>query len=154
MPNSAKVSRYGVALLVASGVIWVIAGVAFGSLIAVAYFQHGSLALAGVHSGYPADAVDQLAWDQFYINLYTAVIGLFAIVIGLAAFKRGETWAWHAMLIFVLNGLMTSVFDYLSWGGWYTVFSTLPAILALLLSARGFFTEENFERPSSGVIGA
>jgi hypothetical protein len=139
MLNLAKVSRYTVALLVASGVIWVIAGVAFGGLIAVAYSTHGSLALAGVGTGDPADAVRQLVWDQFYINLYTAVIGLLAIILGLKAFKRGETWAWYAIMVFVLNGVITSVFDYLSWGGWYTVFSTLPALLALLLSAKSFF---------------
>jgi hypothetical protein len=139
MLNLAKVSRYTVALLVASGVIWVIAGVAFGGLIAVAYSTHGSLALAGVGTGYPADAVRQLVWDQFYINLYTAVIGLLVVILGLKAFKRGETWAWYTIIVFVLNGVITSVFDYLSWGGWYTVFSTLPALLALLLSAKSFF---------------
>jgi hypothetical protein len=138
MPNSSKLG-YSVALLVASGLIWVIAGVAFGSLIAVSYLSNGSLTLAGVHAGYPVDAKRQLVWDQFYINLYTAVIGLFVIIIGLTAFKRGDKWAWYAMLVFVLNGLITSIFDYLSWGGWYTIFSTLPAILALLLSVRDFF---------------
>jgi cytochrome c oxidase subunit IV len=140
MADLAKVSKYNVALLVANGVVWVIPGVIFGGMVAVAYPSIGSLVKAGVGAaGYPADAVRQLAWDQFYINLYAAVIGLFSIMIGLTAFRRGETWAWFSILVLVLNGLITSVFDYLSWGGWYTVFASFPALLALLLSTKSFF---------------
>ncbi len=137
-----KVSKYVVALLVAGGLAWLIAGLFFGGSVAISYFSSGSLANAGIATpGYPAGAVRQLAWDQFYINLYSAVIGLFAIIIGLTAFRQGEKWAWYAILVLVLNGLITSVFDYLSWGGWYTVFATsLPMLLALLFSAKSFFS--------------
>jgi len=136
----AKVSIYIVALLLATSVAWIIAGVVFGGMVAVAYPSYDSLLKAGVGAaGYPAGAVRQLAWDQFYINLYAAVIGLFGIIIGVTAFRRGEKWAWYAILVFVLNGLTTSTFDYLSFGGWYTIFATLPALLALLLSTRSFF---------------
>ena len=142
MVNLAEVSKYAAALLVANGILWAVAGAVFGGTVAVAFPSYDSLLKAGIGAvaGYPADAVRQLAWDQFYINLYSVVIGLFAIMIGLTAFKRGEKWAWYATLIFVLNGLITSAFDYLSWDGWYTVFLTsLPALLALLLSTRSFF---------------
>ena len=142
MTNLVLVSKYAVALLVANGILWVIAGAVFGGTVATAYPSYNSLLKAGIGAaaGYPAAAVRQLAWNQFYIDLYSVVIGLFSIIIGLTAFKRSEKWAWYATLIFVLNGLITSVFDYLSWGGWYTVFvSSLPALLALLLSARSFF---------------
>jgi len=126
--------------VVTSGIIWVIAGVMFGGMVAVSFTSIGSLVSAGVgKAGYPADAVRNLAWDQFYINLYASVIGLFAIIVGLKGFRRGQIWAWYAILLFVTNGLITSVFDYLRWGGWYTVIpSTLPALLGLLLSTRSF----------------
>ena len=142
--NLAKVLKYASVLLVANGILWAIAGAVFGGMVAVAFSSYNSLLKAGIgaSAGYPAAAVRQLAWDQFYIDLYSVVIGLFAITIGLTAFKRGEKWAWYATLLFVLNGLITSIFDYLSWGGWYTVFLTsLPALLALLLSTRSFFPQ-------------
>jgi len=130
------------ALLVAGGLAWLIAGLFFGVSVAISYFSTGSLAKAGIAiPGYPAAAVRQLAWDQFYINLYSAVIGLFAIMIGLTAFRQGEKWAWYAILVLVLNGLITSVFDYLSWGGWFTIFATsVPMLLALLFSAKSFLS--------------
>ena len=141
MVNSAKVSKYAVGLVVASGVIWVVAGVAFGGMVAASFPSIGSLISAGVgKTGYPPDAVRNLAWDQFYINLYAAIIGLFAIIVGLKGFRRGEIWAWYAVLLFITSGLITSVFDYLSWGRWYTIIpSTLPALSGLLLSTRSFF---------------
>ena len=142
--NLVGVSKYAAALLVANGVLWAIAGAVFGGTVAIAFPSYNSLLKVGIGAaaGYPAAAVRQLAWDQFYIDLYSVVIGLFAIIIGLTAFKQGEKWAWYATLLFVLNGLITSTFDYLSWGGWYTVFLTsLPALLALLLSTRSFFPQ-------------
>ncbi len=143
MANLFKISKYAVALLVAGGLAWFIAGLFFGGSVAISYFSTGSLAKAGIATpGYPANAVRQMAWDQFYINLYSAVIGLFAIMIGLTAFRRAEKWAWYATLVLVINGVITSVFDYLSWGGWYTIFITsLPALLALLFSAKSFFPD-------------
>ena len=124
--NLARVLKCAAALLVANGILWAIAGAAFGGTVAVAFPSYNSLLKAGIGAaaGDPAAAVRQLAWDQFYIDLYSVVIGLFAIMMGLTAFKRGEKWAWYATLLFVLNGLITSTFDYLSWGGWYTVFLT------------------------------
>ena len=144
MINLTTVSKFATALLVANGILWAIAGAVFGGTVAVAFPSYNSLLKAGIGAaaGYPAAAVRQLAWDQFYIDLYSVVIGLFAIIIGLTAFKRGEKWTWYVTLLFVLNGLITSTFDYLSWGGWYTVFlSSLPALLALLLSIRSFFPQ-------------
>jgi hypothetical protein len=136
-----RVSKYAVALVVLGGAAWAIAGIAFGAMYAACYPSCGSgVAVPGSVAGYPRQALLYLTWDQFYINLYTTVIGLLAIVICLKAFRRGEKWAWYSILVLGVTGLITSAFDYLSWGGWYTGFlSSLPWLLGLLLSARSFF---------------
>jgi CHASE2 domain-containing sensor protein len=102
-------------------------------------------------AGFPAQAVQDLAWSDLYACLYIAAIGLLAIAIGLTAFRRGEKWAWYSILVFVLAGAVTGLLDYLSWGGWYTsVAFGLPAGLGLLVSARTFFQRRSTETsPSS-----
>ena len=108
---------------------------------AVCYPSCGSeVAVPGSTAGYPSQALLYLTWDQLYINLYTVAIGLLAIAIGLKAFRRVQKWAWYSILVLVVAGLITTAFDYLSWGGWYTgLLSTLPWLLGLLLSAKDFF---------------
>jgi hypothetical protein len=141
MLNPVRVSKYAVGLVVAGGVIWVAAGILYGGMIASCFPSCGSAVLAsGSTAGYPPDAVRNLAWDVTYANLYVAAIGLLGIFIGLKAFRRGERWAWYSILVLALTGIMTSLFDYLSWGGWYTFFffGLLP-LLGLVLSAKSFF---------------
>jgi hypothetical protein len=139
--SGVAVSKYAVALVVLGGVAWAVAGVVFWAVAAACYPSCGSgVAAPGGVVGYPSQALIDLTWDQFYINLYATVIGVFAVIIGLKAFRQGKKWAWYFMLIFVINGMITNVFDYLSWGGWYTgFFAFLPSLLGLILSARGFF---------------
>ncbi len=99
---------------------------------------------------YPPDAVRDLTWNQFYINLYTIAIGLLITLIGLKAFKRREKWAWYAILVFVVTGLITGLFDYLTWGGWYTIFfGPVPALLSLVISAKSFFRRQTLSATSS-----
>jgi len=143
MANPRAVSKYAVALVVLGGVAWTVAGITFGATAAACYPSCGSgVAVTGSSVGYPPQALLNLTWDQLYINFYAAAIGLIAILVGVKAFRRGEKWAWYAILVFVIVGIGTSIFDYLSWGGWYTgFFSFLPALLGLLLSAKGFFPE-------------
>ena len=94
MINLAEVLKYAASLLVTNGIFWAIAGAVFGGIVAVAFPSHNSLLKAGkgAAAGYPAATLRQLAWDQFYIDLYSIVIGLFAMLMGLTAFKRGESW--------------------------------------------------------------
>ena len=143
--SARKVSKYAVAFVVAGGVIWVIAAALYGGELVSCFPSCGSAVLAsGTTAGYPPQAISNLAWDEFYANLYIAAIGLLAIVIGLKAFRQGEKWAWYAILIFALTGVLTSLFDYLSWGGWYTIFVFgLPPLLGLVLSRKSFFPRKS-----------
>jgi hypothetical protein len=145
MADEATVSRYAVALVVLGGAAWTVAGIAFGATAAACYPSCGSgVAAPGSTAGYPPQALLNLTWDQLYINLYAAAIGLLAVVIGLKPFRRGERWAWYSVLVFVVIGVITNVFDYLSWEGWYTgFFAFLPWLLGLLLSAKSFFPRES-----------
>ena len=112
MPTLARVPRIAVGLVVAGGVIWVAAGVLYGIQVATC-FSCGSVVVApGVDtSGYSLTAIQTMAWDVLYANLYVATIGLRAIAIGLTAFRRGEKRAWLAMAIFAASGLFTAVLD-------------------------------------------
>ena len=153
MTRAVAVSKYAVALVVFGGAAWLIAGIAFGAIAAACYPSCGSgVAAPGSVAGYPAQAIINLTWDQFYINFYAAVIGLLAVIIGLKAFKRGEKWAWYSILVLVVMGAVTNVFDYVSWGGWYTGFFTfLPALLGLLISVRSFFPVQMKRPPRQAV---
>jgi hypothetical protein len=136
------------------GAIWVVAALLYGGLLISCFPACGSAVLPSGSSGtagFPAQAVQDLAWSDLYACLYIAAIGLLAIAIGLTAFRRGEKWAWYSILVFVLAGAVTGLLDYLSWGGWYTsVAFGLPAGLGLLVSARTFFQRRSTETsPSS-----
>jgi len=135
------VSRYGVALVIVGGGAWLIAGIVFGLVAAACYPSCGSGVVApGDVAGYSPQALLNLTWDQFYINFYSAALGMLVIAIGLKAFRRGQKWAWYSISVFVIVGVVTNLFDYMSWGGWYTgFFAFLPALLGLLLSANSFF---------------
>jgi hypothetical protein len=142
-----KVPTSAVILVVAGGAVWVVGGVLYGGLLASCFPSCGSQVLATGSSGtagYPPQAVRDLAWADLYANLYVVAIGLLAIAIGLRAFRRGEKWAWYSILAFALTGTLTSVLDYLSWGGWFTFFFFgLPALLGLVLSAKSFLRRES-----------
>lgn len=139
--DEARVPTVSVALVVAGGVIWAVAGVLYGAEV-VSCFSCPEVVLApGISAaGYPTEAIHNLAWDDLYANLYVVTSGLLATAIGLRAFKRGERWAWYAIAAFALSGVLTALLDYLAWGGWYTFFflGLLP-LLGLILSARSFF---------------
>jgi hypothetical protein len=34
--------------------------------------------------------------------------------------RRGERWAWLAIAVFALGGILTAALDEFAWGGWYT----------------------------------
>ncbi len=138
-----RVSRYAVALVVLGGVIWVIAAL-FYSIEVLACPTCADVVVApGVDTtGYSAAAIRTLAWDALYANLYVGTVGLLAIAIGLTAFRRGERWAWVAIAIVALAGILTAVIDELAWGGWYTfLFLGLVPLAGLVLSASSFFRE-------------
>jgi hypothetical protein len=92
-------------------------------------------------------ALRSLAWDDLYATTYVATLGLLAIILGLTAFRRGEKWAWYAIAVVVVAGVLTGLLDYLSWGGWYTfLFLGLPPLLGLVLAAKMLMTGQ----PGSG----
>jgi hypothetical protein len=131
---------YAVALVVLGGVIWLFAAALY-SFEVVSCPTCGEVVVApGVDSsGYSTAAIRTLAWDDLYANLYVAAIGLLAIAIGLTGFRRGERWAWWAVGVFVLAGILTAVIDELAWGGWFTfLFLGLLPLLGLALSTPSF----------------
>jgi hypothetical protein len=139
-----KPPSYAVFLVIAGGIIWTVGAVLYGALV-LSCFSCGSVVVgpgAGT-AGFPPSAIRSLAWDDLYSNLYVAVIGILAIAVGLRAFRRGERWAWYAVAVFVLAGMLTGLLDYMSWGGWYTfLFLGLPPLLGLVLSAKSFFSHQ------------
>lgn len=140
---SAKPPTYAVILVLASGIIWVVAAVLYGAQV-LSCFSCGAVVTGpGVNTtGFPPSAIRTLAWDALYSNLYVATIGLLVVALGLRAFRRGERWAWYAMAVFALAGVLTALIDYVSWGGWYTyLFLGLPSLLGLILSAKSFFSD-------------
>ena len=137
MTASARVPRYAVALVVLGGAIWVATSALYSAEV-VSCFSCGPVVVApGIDTtGYPPSAIRTLAWDALYANLYVATVGILAIAIGLTAFRRGERWAWYAIGVFVLAGIL----DELAWGGWYTfLFLGLLPLVGLALSARSYF---------------
>ena len=138
-----KPSKYATVLVVAGGMIWVVSGIAYGAIIAACFPSCSSQVLANGIANYPAQAVRDLAWEDFYSLLYAAVIGLLTISIGLKPFRQGQMWAWYATLIVAVAGILTGLLDYVSWGGWYTfLFLGLPAVLGLVISTPAFFPSE------------
>ena len=148
MTTTANVSTVAVALVVAGGVIWVVGGVLYSAQIVSCFTCPSVVVAPGVSTaGYPLAAIRSLAWDELYAAVYIATIGLLAIMIGLTAFRRGEKWAWYAIAVFVVGGVLTGLLDYLSWGGWYTILVLgLPALVGLILSAKILVTG----RPNTG----
>ncbi|MGO8948216.1 MAG: hypothetical protein ACLQUY_11255 [Ktedonobacterales bacterium] len=157
MAKSTRVSRVAVALVVAGGAIWVVSGVLYSAQIVSCFTCRSVVVAPGVGTtGYPIAAIRSLAWDDLYATVYVVTIGLLAIIIGLTAFRRGEKWAWYAMAAFVLAGVMTSLLDYMSWGGWYTflfLFLGLLPLLGLALSAKTILSAQpnSGKRDKSGV---
>jgi len=139
-------SKYAVALVAAGGGVWLVAGIAFGLELVHCFPNCGSIVLAsGTTSGFPAQAIIDLTWEDFYAYLYVAAIGLLTIFIALKPFRQGQRWAWYAVLAVVLTAFLTSLIDELSWGGWYTflLLGVLP-LLGLGFSARNvFFSSED-----------
>ena len=144
--------KLAVALVVLGGVIWLLAGVAYGAAVAACSTCAEWVVADGVDtSTFSPAAVQNLAWADLYATLYLATFGLLAIVIGLTAFRRGEGWAWVAIAIMLLAFLLTAVIDELAWGGWYTFLGLgVVPLLGLLLSARGFLGGFNANRQLHG----
>jgi hypothetical protein len=140
--SRAGVPIYAVAIVVLAGAIWLFAGVAYGVQIGLCFPSCGASALppGSNTTGYPPSALRFLAWDDLYSDLYIATIGLLALFIGILPFRWGEPWAWYAILALVGAGTLTGLFDYWSWGGWFTFLAFgLPALVGLVLSAKSFF---------------
>ena len=141
--SAGKVSKYAVALVVLGAALWVV----FAILTLIPHLRcfscgalFGTSGPGGGIAGYPLQAARDLAWADIFASLFIATGGLLAIAIGLKAFRRGERWAWYAILVFVAAGILNSVLDYVEWGGWFTYFfyGLLPT-LGLLLSTKSFF---------------
>ena len=150
--NSArKVPWYAVALVVVGGAIWVL----LAALYVVPHlscFSCGSLfgtsGSGGGIAGYPPQAARDLAWADVFVSLFIATGGILAIAIGLVPFRRGQKWAWYAILVFAVAGILNALLDYFEWGGWLTIFPfALFPTLGLLLSLRTVFMRE----PQSSV---
>ena len=141
MTVRAQTPTLAVALVVLGGAIWVIAAVAYGAQVASCMSCGSVVAAPGIDtSGYPSAAINTLAWDDLYANLYVATVGLLAMAIGLTAYRRGERWAWYAIAVFVGAGILTALLDELAWGVWYTfLFLGLAPLAGLLRSAPHFF---------------
>jgi hypothetical protein len=133
----AGVPRLAVGLVVAGGAVWVFSALAYSVVVATCFSCASAVVAAGADtSDYSAGAVRTLAWDALDSNLYVAVVGVLAILVGLTAFRRGERWAWAAMAVFALAGVGTAVLDELAWGGWYTfLFLGLLPLLGVLVAA-------------------
>lgn len=137
-PAGATIPSAAVALVVAGGVIWVLAALLYSAQV-IACPTCGSVVVApGIDTtGFSAAAIRTLAWDDLYANLYVGTVGVLAVAIGLTAFRRAERWAFWAIGAFVLAGILTSVLDELAWGGWFTfLFLGLLPCLGWGLAAR------------------
>ncbi len=96
------------------------------------------------NTGVSSSGCARPAWADVFSSLFLATIGLLVITLALKAFRRGERWAWYAMLVFVAAGILNSVFDYLEWGGWFTFFFYgLWPLLGVLLSTKSFFGKKS-----------
>jgi hypothetical protein len=129
------VPRLAVVLVVLGGIVWVFSAIAYSAVVVGCFSCGSAVVAAGIDtSDYSAGAINTLAWDALYANLYIATIGLLAVLIGLTAFRRGHRWAWLAMAVFALAGLLTAILDELAWGGWFTYLflGVLPALGVLM----------------------
>ena len=144
--------RLAVALVVLGGVVWILAAIAYGLLVASCFTCGSAVVAAGVDtSDYSAGAIKTLAWDALYANVYVATIGVLAVIIGLTAFRRGERWAWLAIAVFALAGALTAVLDELAWGGWFTfLFLGLLPLAGVALAAPSVLRVRRETRPAAG----
>lgn len=144
-------SKYAVGLVVAGGVLWVV-GAVTTVIPHLRCFSCGALfGTSGARGvvGYPTEAARDLAWADIFASLFIATGGILAIAIALNAFRNGERWAWYAILVFVIAGLLNTVLDQLEWGGWFTiVFYGLFPTLGLLLATKSFFPGKPKAAPS------
>jgi hypothetical protein len=144
--NGLPVPKYAVALVAAGGAIWILEAVVLGALHLSCFTcgsQFGTSGTGGL-VGYPAQAAHDLAWADLYFAMSFGVVGLLVIIISLKAFRRGEKWAWYAILVFVVAGVLNTALDYLELGilASYLVFG-VPALLGLVLSFKNVFLSKS-----------
>ncbi len=151
----ARIPRIAVAFVVLGGVVWVLAAGFYTAEILACPTCADVVVAPGVDtSTYSAAAIQTLAWDALYANLYVATIGLLAIIVGLTGFRRGARWAWFAIIVFVLAGVGTAIVDELAWGGWFTfLFLGLPPLAGLVLASPAFLERSGrgAKLPSGGA---
>ena len=147
----ARPSRLALAFVVGGGVVWVGGTVVLASMLASCFPSCGAdLVSLGGGSGYSPQALRTLNWLNVYLYLYTAALGMVALIIGVTGFRRGETWAWLALLVIALSGVGTGILDELTWGGWYTgALLGIPLLLGLALSAKPLFRGARFSMARS-----
>ncbi|GAC1475131.1 MAG: hypothetical protein PVS2B1_18050 [Candidatus Dormibacteraceae bacterium] len=77
-------------------------------------------------------------------SLNEVLIGLFGVAIAVYGVRRGERWAWYAMLLWVLWSIAQS------WRAWSAgktgEAATLPVILILILAALALSYRRSFAR--------
>ncbi len=151
-----KVPRYAVALVVIGGLFLVLLGVGIIirhlSCSPFPCSQDAELGTSGAGGlvGYPAQAALDLAWADIYWALFVVAFGVLVIAVSLTAFRRGERWAWCAMLVFVATGTFQTIIISLAYSydlsgsplvvvARIYVLSGLPQLLGVLLSAKSVF---------------
>jgi len=150
--GGAAVPRLAVVLVVLGGVVWIAAAIAYSFVVVTCFTCGSAVVAAGVDtSGYSAGAINTLAWDAMYANVYVATIGVLAVIVGLTAFRHGERWAWLAMAIFALAGTFTAVLDEFAWGGWFTfLFLGLLPLAGVVLAVPSVRPARPGTRPAAG----
>ena len=135
-----KVPGYAVGLVVGAGALWVLLplfGIVFQDFSGTAVL--GTSGATGVQ-GYPPRAVSDLLWAGYLAGILGVALGLMTILIGLSAFKKGERWAWYAVLIIPAIGAVAAFNDERQFGGWWTFLWTgVPSLLGLLLATPAIF---------------
>lgn len=145
------VPRTAVALIVAAGAAWLL--VALIGTLAQALVGTPVLGTSGANGdmGYPPHAVSDLLWGGYGVAIVGGGLGLLAIAIGWTGFRRGERWAWYAILVLPAVGALAAFDDERQFGGWWTfLWSGLPALLGAMVSFRAFFVPK--EDPPPGAI--
>lgn len=70
---------------------------------------------------------------------FMATVGVLSILIALIPLKRGEAWAWYAVLVFVFCGVLNAFLDCVEIGIWQTFITfALLQLLGLALATRSF----------------
>ncbi len=158
--STRKVPKYAVALVAIGGVLLVVlgAGIAIRHLSCspLPCTQGAELGTSGAGGlvGYPPQAARDLAWADIYWALFVVAFGVIVILISLKPFRRGEKWAWYAMLVFVATGILQTAIIYLAYSydlagpplevvARIYILSGLPQLLGVLLSVRSFFGKKS-----------